>query len=151
LAQGYEDVKDLSVYVKFKVKEGQKIKTIGKDFIIDNKTYILAWTTTPWTLPGNVALAMGEKIKYVLLKVKDEQKNIFSIILAEDIFKKASKDNKHPLYQYLSSFVGDSVNNLGLPTFFPFGLDLIGLEYEPLFPFLADSLPESEKSKLDKA
>ena len=52
LAQGYEDVKDLSVTIKFKV--------VGQ-----NNTYILAWTTTPWTLPGNVALAVGKDIDYV--------------------------------------------------------------------------------------
>src|SRR3989338_5897875 len=59
LAQGYEDVKDLSVYVKFKVK-GQE------------NTYLIAWTTTPWTLPGNVALAVGENIDYVKVKAGDE-------------------------------------------------------------------------------
>lgn len=52
LAQGYETVKDLSVYVKLKIK--------GFD-----KAYFLAWTTTPWTLPGNVALAVGRGIEYV--------------------------------------------------------------------------------------
>ena len=52
LAQGYLDVKDLSVTAKFKIK--------GQD-----NTSILAWTTTPWTLPGNVALAVGEKMDYV--------------------------------------------------------------------------------------
>src|SRR5665213_703666 len=54
LAQGYKEVTDRSVFVKFKLKEGQKI---GK-FTTDDKTYILSWTTTPWTLPGNVALAV---------------------------------------------------------------------------------------------
>lgn len=51
VAQGYKDVKDLSVTVKFKIK--------GKD------EYFLGWTTTPWTLPANVALAMNESITYV--------------------------------------------------------------------------------------
>ena len=48
-------------YIKFKAK--------GQD-----NTYILAWTTTPWTLPGNVALAIGEKIEYVKIKVGNESK-----------------------------------------------------------------------------
>ena len=52
LAQGYMDVKDLSLYVRFKI--------IGFP-----DSYFLAWTTTPWTLPGNVALAVGENINYV--------------------------------------------------------------------------------------
>lgn len=63
VAQGYQTVKDNSVYVKFKAKPGQKIG----DFTTDDKTYFLAWTTTPWTLPGNVALAVGKDIEYVLL------------------------------------------------------------------------------------
>ena len=53
-----------SIYVKFKAKSGQKIG----NFIADDNTYFLVWTTTPWTLPGNVALAVGEKIEYVVLK-----------------------------------------------------------------------------------
>src|SRR3989344_2977765 len=59
LAQGYEVVKDLSVYVKFELED-------------EPKTFILAWTTTPWTLPGNVALAVGEKIDYVKVRVAEE-------------------------------------------------------------------------------
>jgi len=54
LAQGYEDVKDLSVTVKLNKNQ--------------ENTFILAWTTTPWTLPGNVALAVGEKIDYVKIR-----------------------------------------------------------------------------------
>lgn len=65
MALGYKDVKDLSVYAKFKIKSGQKI---GDDVVSDN-TYILAWTTTPWTLPGNVALAVGNDIEYVKIEV----------------------------------------------------------------------------------
>ena len=51
VSQGYKDVTDLSITAKFKLK--------------DEDAYLLAWTTTPWTLPGNVALALGEKIDYV--------------------------------------------------------------------------------------
>lgn len=57
VAEGYKDVKDISVTVKFKVKNPEKIGLKGD-------VYLLAWTTTPWTLPGNVALAVGEKIRY---------------------------------------------------------------------------------------
>lgn len=56
LAQGYEDVKDISIYAKFKIKG------------VENG-YFVAWTTTPWTLPGNVALAVGPDIDYVEAKV----------------------------------------------------------------------------------
>ncbi len=100
VAQGYQTVKDNSVYVKFKVKPGQKIG----EFESDDKTYILVWTTTPWTLPGNVALAVSKNIDYVILKrsrgkmtgkltVNDDVKeeNIIEsgyYILSKDIFWK---------------------------------------------------------------
>ena len=58
VSQGYKDIKEESIYIAFKVK--------GK-----NNEYILAWTTTPWTLPGNVALAVGEEIDYVKIKLED--------------------------------------------------------------------------------
>ena len=68
LAQGYRDnTPDPSVYIRFRLKT-------------DPKTSILAWTTTPWTLPGNVGLAVGEDIDYV--KVKPEGVDEF-LILAE--------------------------------------------------------------------
>ncbi|HXF49269.1 MAG TPA: isoleucine--tRNA ligase [Verrucomicrobiae bacterium] len=59
VAQGYEDVTETSIYVKFRLKD-------QKD------TFILSWTTTPWTLPGNVALAVGEGIDYVKVKQGSE-------------------------------------------------------------------------------
>ncbi len=58
VAEGYKDVKDLAVTAKFKIKNPEKIGLSGD-------VYILAWTTTPWTLPGNVALAVGNEIEYV--------------------------------------------------------------------------------------
>ena len=59
--QGYKEVKDKSIYVKFK--------------IVDRDEYLLVWTTTPWTLPGNVALAVNKELTYVL--VDKIMKNIF--------------------------------------------------------------------------
>ena len=53
-------IKDLSVTAKFKLKDEEE------------DTFVLAWTTTPWTLPGNVALAVGEDVDYVKLKVEEE-------------------------------------------------------------------------------
>ncbi len=113
LAQGYEDVKDLSVFVKFKL--------IGEE-----NTFVLAWTTTPWTLPGNVGLAVGEDIDYVKVKQGEEFQ-----ILAE---------------AKLSVLVGEYevVSKMK-------GKDLLGLEYEPLYPFLKDNISGPEKEKLDKA
>ncbi len=100
LAQGYQDVKDLSVYVKFKVK-GQE------------NTYLLAWTTTPWTLPGNVALAVGEDIDYVKVAKEGE-----TLILAKE--RLAIFGKEHEIKEEIK------------------GKDLVGLSYESLYDFLHD-------------
>ena len=121
LAQGYEDVKDLSVYVRFKLKNKLKFED-GKEYT----GYILAWTTTPWTLPGNVALAVGPNIKYVFVKINNE-----IIIVAEERKGILGED-----LEIVTSFNGD---------------ELEGLEYEPLFPFFADTITEVEKPKLKNA
>jgi len=113
LAQGYLDVKDLSVYAKFKLKDQEN-------------TYILAWTTTPWTLPGNVALAVGEKMDYV----KIEKDNSFLILAKERLL---IIEGEYKIIQEIK------------------GKDLIGLEYEPLYPYLSNTISDIEKSKLEKA
>lgn len=117
LAQGYEDVKDLSVTAKFKLMSGQKIG----NYEVGNNTYILAWTTTPWTLPGNVGLAVGEKIKYTLMA---EENNEVLIVATERI---------SPLAMHGSP--GKEIS----------GADLVGLEYEPLYPYIADLDKDDEK------
>lgn len=109
LAQGYSEVTDNSAYIKFKLKLGQKI---GKDFTTNNKTFILSWTTTPWTLPGNVALAVGGKIKYKILKNLENEE---TYVLASNLVLNVLKDQKiHEIKE---------VN----------GGELVGLSYEPLF------------------
>lgn len=113
LAQGYKDVKDLSVTVKFKLK--------GAD-----NTYILAWTTTPWTLLGNVALAVGEDIEYVKVSQGAD-----ILILA-----KARLSVIEGEYKILEEIKGK---------------DLVGLEYEPLYPYLKENISGSEAEKLNKA
>jgi len=70
VAQGYQKIKENSVYIKFKAKKDGKI-------ITDDNTYFLVWTTTPWTLPGNVALAIGSKIKYVKIKIEKIEGDTF--------------------------------------------------------------------------
>ena len=113
LAQGYQDDKDLTVYAKFK-------------FVGQENTFFLAWTTTPWTLPGNVALAVGEDIDYVKIKSGEE-----FFVLAKNRLGVVSEG-----YEILEEIKGK---------------DLVGLEYEPLYPFLKDGLPVSEKEKLEKS
>ncbi len=117
LAQGYQTVKDLSVYVKFKVKNSEKIGVAGDVFL-------LAWTTTPWTLPGNAALAINPKIEYRISKWAGE-----NIIVAKDL------SHKYPGPEW-KDVIGE---------------DLVGLEYEPLYPFLKDNVSGSEKEKLAQA
>ncbi|OGM98267.1 MAG: hypothetical protein A2915_04075 [Candidatus Yanofskybacteria bacterium RIFCSPLOWO2_01_FULL_41_34] len=118
VAQGYKTVTDKSVFVKFKVKNSARSNLVGD---LRSNLYVLAWTTTPWTLPGNVALAVGKDIGYTAVKVGDE---IF--ILAESAVGRVLKDTK---YEILNTTYK--------------GSDLLGLEYEPLFSV--------EKLKSDKS
>jgi len=108
VSQGYKDVKDISVTVKFKLAPGQ---TVGK-LKTDNDIYILAWTTTPWTLPGNVALAIGADLEYVKVACEGE-KYIVLKDRAEEVF--AGKD-----YEVLSAVAA---------------VDLAGKKYLPLFDY----------------
>ncbi len=106
LAQGYRDnVPDPSVFVRFRLRK-------------DPSTSILAWTTTPWTLPGNVALAVDEDIDYVKVRAGDEQ-----LILAEARLGVLGVE-----YEVLERMKGR---------------DLVGLDYEPLFPY---SIPEQGRA-----
>lgn len=145
----YQDVKDVTAYVKFKVEQGQRIG----DFIADEKTYIMAWTTTPWTLPGNVALAVGGEIDYVLVDTIDTQIDGGTTILTqgEKIILSKESLNKPGIFS-------DLYKKLAIPDLqgkdkerlFK-GSELVGLKYEPLFPFLSDLLPTDQKSKLENA
>jgi len=97
VAQGYKEVKENSVYIKFKLKD-------------EDNTYILAWTTTPWTLPGNVALAVGKDVEYVKVKSDDD-----FLILAKDLVEKVLGEGS----EIVETFKGS---------------ELLDKEYEPLFP-----------------
>ncbi|MDB5266851.1 MAG: isoleucyl-tRNA synthetase, isoleucyl-tRNA synthetase [Parcubacteria group bacterium] len=101
LAQGYKDVKDLSLYVKFKLV----------DF---PNAYFLAWTTTPWTLPGNVALAVGPGITYVEAKVGE---TIY--VLAKERLSTLTEE-----YEVIAEHKGK---------------DMVGMKYEPLYPFVENN------------
>jgi isoleucyl-tRNA synthetase len=108
LAQGYKEVSDTSVYVKFKLKEGQSVAGIKT-----TNAYILSWTTTPWTLPGNVALAVGENILYTAVRIKGKKQ---LMIVANELVEVVFPD----------SFLEVVRDNIP-------GKELVGLEYEPLF------------------
>ncbi len=99
VAQGYKDVKETSCIAKFKVKN-------------EENTYILAWTTTPWTLPSNVALCVSPKDTYVMVEVEDGTRYILAEALVPSVIKEE--------YKVVRSNTGN---------------DLYGTEYEPLYDF----------------
>ncbi len=113
VAQGYQDdTEDPSVYIKFrtylKSKQDSDVLRRLRGEMGDKKVYLLAWTTTPWTLPGNTALAVAADAEYAVVEAGDEY-----LILAEARLMTDFKNNR----------VIDR-----LP-----GKDLVGVEYEPLF------------------
>ena len=112
---GYKDIEDVSATVKFKIK-----KAAGK-FGPKGDVYFLAWTTTPWTLPGNVLLAVNELLDYSLVEIEGENG---AYLLASDRLGQILKDKKYKVLEEYS------------------GHDLLGLEYEPLFPYYA-ALPRA--------
>lgn len=108
--QGYKDITDISVYVKF-------------ELVDEPGTYLLAWTTTPWTLPGNAALAVGADITYVQVK-KDDR----SYIVAKDLAEKVLKDE----YEVIKECAGS---------------DLVGKAYTPIFDYYnTDTLEHKENA-----
>ena len=108
VAQGYKDIKEDSIYIAFKLKD-------------EKNEYVLAWTTTPWTLPGNVALAVGKKLDYVKIKLADGD----SLILGKEKLNLIKGD-----YKIIEEFKGK---------------DLVGLEYEPLYDIKESQNKNSHK------
>ncbi len=105
---GYkDDTPDPSVYVRFKLKDRAN-------------TAFLVWTTTPWTLPGNVALAVGKDVDYVRVERESEDGKRESIILAEARREVALGERKDA-YKVVERMKGEQ---------------LVGLHYEPLYAFL---------------
>jgi len=109
VSDNYQDIEDISVIAKF-------------ELIDEPGTYILAWTTTPWTLPGNVALAMGEKINYVKVQLDDGK-----YILVEQNLDSIFADRKYEIIGKIKA------------------KDLEGKKYKPLFNyFLGKELENKE-------
>jgi isoleucyl-tRNA synthetase len=133
----YKDVKDTSAVAQFKISQ----QSIVDSQLFANKNsdyYFLAWTTTPWTLPSNTALAVGAKIDYVLLKTFNPYTHLeVNIILAKELMTKYfqpenehkdfttyQKDGKNLPYKVLATFKGK---------------DVVGIRYEQLLPFEANT------------
>ena len=112
VTQGYKDVKDISVTVKF------EISNFKFQISNDQPVYILAWTTTPWTLPGNVAIAVNKNIKYQVLSIKGED-GLF--VMAKNRVADVMKEKEYKVEKEIS------------------GADLVGLKYEPLFPYFKNT------------
>lgn len=107
VAQGYKDVKDLTCIAKFKVVEKEN-------------TYMLAWTTTPWTLPSNLALCVNKAYEYVEIKANigtDEEPKYENYILAKDLLESVLRETP---YDIIKIFKGE---------------ELLGTKYEQLMPF----------------
>ncbi|HEX7018347.1 MAG TPA: isoleucine--tRNA ligase, partial [Patescibacteria group bacterium] len=105
----YKDVEDNSVYVKFKVSSKGEAAAEANE-------YLVAWTTTPWTLPGNVALAVDPEARYSQVKVGDEL-----LWLASARLKATLQDTKYEI-----------VNEVQ-------GKELVGWEYQPLFDYFGET------------
>ena len=118
VAQGYKDVKERSAIARFKVK--------GED------AYILAWTTTPWTLPSNVALCVNPNESYVKVKAADGYTYYMAEALLDTVLGKlADKEAGTPAYEILERYIGK---------------DLEYKEYEPLFD-CATAICERQRKK----
>ncbi|MFT5087043.1 MAG: isoleucyl-tRNA synthetase [Planctomycetota bacterium] len=107
--QGYQQTQDPSVTVRFKVRGQEKLS-------------ILAWTTTPWTLPSNMGLAIGGDIEYVRVTRKDGEQLILAKARLKDVFKRDEDDIERVDPQPVE--------------------ELLGLHYEPLFPYFAELAEE---------
>ena len=112
VSEGYKDIKDLSAIAKFELLTNQQINNESTN----DKIYVLAWTTTPWTLIGNVALAVGETIDYVKVKIKkNDKEEIF--IFAKERLEDIVKEDEYKIIETLK------------------GSDLVGKKYKPLFDY----------------
>ena len=107
--QGYQDKQDPALTIKFELEE-------------EPGTYILAWTTTPWTLPSNLALAMGPEITYTKIKDTNGEKYIMALDRVPSYYKNPDE------YEVIDEFLGKEME---------------GKKYKPLLPYFADK-PESK-------
>ena len=137
----YQNIKDTSVVAQFKVKPTQQ-----SAFLFDQEeedVRILAWTTTPWTLPSNCALAVGDKIHYVKISTFNPYTyQPVSVILAKELINKffTEKTNQIALSDYQA---GDKLIPWKLLNSFT-GKDLLEIRYEQLMPYVTnDKLNEN--------
>jgi isoleucyl-tRNA synthetase len=116
VSQGYKDIKDISVTVKFPVLD-------------EPETFFLAWTTTPWTLPGNVALAVNPKVTYVKVHLEDEKAHGIYIFAKERLLS-VLESFPNASYEILDEFLGEK---------------LLGKSYMPIFDFYSEAKDLKDK------
>ncbi|MDB5087726.1 MAG: isoleucine-tRNA ligase [Mucilaginibacter sp.] len=149
----YKMVKDTSITAQFKLKRDQDSEFLFEN--INSDLYILAWTTTPWTLPANCALAVGEKIAYRAVKTYNQYTGEpVTVILANDLTDKVlDKKKYHEVFsdtEYLDfnfensksipyKTVSNSRSNQHVDSKWFFGSELLGLHYWQLMPYVTNA------------
>ncbi|MBE7178258.1 MAG: isoleucine--tRNA ligase, partial [Mucilaginibacter polytrichastri] len=134
----YKMLKDTSITAEFRLKKEQSHPLIPVLFSEENEdTAIIAWTTTPWTLPSNCALAVGEKIRYVKVKTFNPYTYApVSVVLAADLvakhFKAEAQDASFTDYN-----PGDKLIPWAITAEFT-GADLVGLRYHQLMEYVTN-------------
>ena len=125
----YRDVKDTTCIAQFKVKNSTPQSQALIQKAGSEPVFFVAWTTTPWTLPSNTALAVGANIDYVLIKTQNQYtKQSVTVVLAESLLASVVGKNE---YELLAKFSGK---------------DMEGIEYEQLFDWVNPILAGSKLS-----
>ena len=124
----YKNVKDTTVVAQFKAL---------KNNVLPENTYFLAWTTTPWTLPSNTALAVGPKIDYLLVKTFNQYtKNPVNVVVAKNLLNTVFNANFYQVDDAKMVILDEA--NKKVPFFIEktfIGNELIDIKYEQLLPF----------------
>lgn len=122
VGEGYRDTDDPSITVRFEIKDRASRRRLGIDDTDSTRASFLAWTTTPWTLSSNVALAVGERFDYVLLEWQQGTERE-RFVLAESLIEKT--------FHGLKVDIQKDLKILGRFQ----GSQLVGLAYEPIFRY----------------
>ncbi|WP_375444519.1 isoleucine--tRNA ligase [uncultured Fibrella sp.] len=144
----YRDVRDTTIVAQFKVKPNGKSGFLFFDSD-DADVYILAWTTTPWTLPANSALTVGANIDYVLVKTLNPYTHrLVHVVLAKNLVgrwfsEKAKVETEKSLAAFEAYLPTDKVIPWSLVSEFK-GQHLEGIEYEQLMPYVQPAPSEGK-------
>ena len=131
----YREVKDLSAVAMFKLLQKSK-ERLGQGLVknLEHDVYVLAWTTTPWTLPSNTALAAGREIEYALIRTYHPTlHSVVNLICAKDLLHKYFPEKNAEL-AFDDYRPGDKNTPFAIEKYFK-GFELDELRYEQLLPF----------------